>query len=250
MLSYSSLARRVDGVRDPNSARTRTVWGFLLHTTGGGVTDAAKKHGRKPIDVAISTYIDSQNGSNGYLWGGPAYVIDHDGTIYQVAPDEALTAHAGSSRRDSQNRSNRERYIDGSWWKTVPQAAVDAWLKKWAPDPERAIHHPYGLFPSTSPNYDYVGCEMIPIGDGFGGEPMSPGLRFTRAQHDAAAKLALDVATRHKFPDGWARSSHLLGHEDVDPIERSDSGGGWDPGFLRSEPYFDFTYVRDVCAQR
>lgn len=247
MLSYSPIATKVAGVRDPaapsHETLSRGVWGFLLHTTGGGVTDQAKRERRKPIDVAIEIYIKSQNGSNGYPWGGPAYCIDFDGTIYQIAPDEIMTYHAGSSRHDAQGRTNRDRYIDGSWKTTVPKAAVNAWCAKW-----QGAAHPYSLFPSRSPNVDFVGCEMIPIGDGFGGTPMGPGLRFTDAQHRAAIALAIDVGTRHSFPAGWAMSSRLLGHEDVDPIERSDAGGGWDPGFLRASPYFDFNYVRAGVA--
>ena len=222
---------QVQGVRDPKLGRIRKPWGFLLHTTGGGITDIARKKHEKPIDVAIKTYINSQNGSNGYFWGGPTYVIDHDGQPYQLAPDEILTAHAGGS--------NRGRYFDGSWERDCPAEAVKHWKAAW---PGRK--HPYSLFPSTSPNNDYIGCEMIPIGDGFGGEPMAPGLRFTKAQHDTAIALGLELATRHGWPAGWGAASRLLGHEDVDPLNRSDGGGGWDPGMLRDKPYFDFSYVR------
>lgn len=199
------------------------------------MTDQAKREGRKPIDVAIETYIKSQNGSNGYLWGGPAYVIDHDGTIYQIAPDEAVTAHAGGGNRGS--------YVDGSWVSKVSPATLAQWRKQWP-----TMKHPYSTFPALSPNDSYVGCEMIPIGDGFGGSPMAPGLRFTKAQHNAAIALGRDLGARHGWPTGWARTSRLLGHEDVDPIERSDSGGGWDPGALRALPYFNFAFVRQGIA--
>lgn len=229
--SYSPLAIKVAGVRDPSLARRRSPWGFLVHTTGGGITPLAKKQHERPIDVAIKVYINSQNGSNGYLWGGPSYVADHTGELYQLAPDEALTAHAGGAHRAA--------YLDGSWEKHASAAAVAAWRASW---PGRA--HPYSLFPSTSPNNDYVGLEMIPIGDGFGGEPMAPGLRFTKAQHDAAVALGRDLAARHGWPAGWEKTGRLLGHEDVDPLNRSDAGGGWDPGWLRAKPYFDFAYVR------
>lgn len=223
---------QVPGVRDPKLGRARTPWGFLLHTTGGGVTDKAKKTGKTPLQVAIEVYIASQNGSNGYKWGGPHYVIDFDGQIYQVAPDEILTAHAGGP--------NRSAYFDGSWRTRCSAETVKEWDQKWGP----SRHHPYQLFPSTSPNDDYVGCEMIPIGDGYGGSPRAPGLRFTQAQHDSAIALGIDVGMRNSYPPGWASADRLVGHEDVDPIERSDTGGGWDPGWLRPSPYFDFSYVR------
>ena len=228
----SSYAKQVPGVRNPKDARIRKPWGHLLHTTGGGVTAFAKKHGQQPIDVALRVYIDSQNGSNGYMWGGPAFVIDHNGTIYQIAPENALTAHAGGG--------NRAAYLDGSWTTKVSWLTQRAWFQLWP-----NYKHPYALFPSRSPNVDYVGTEMIPVGDGFGGPPMRPGLRFTLAQHDAAIVLSQDLGIRHAWPAGWAQGSRLLGHEDVDPINRSDAGGGWDPGFMRAHPYFDLRYVRE-----
>ena len=227
---YSPLAKRVSGVRDPALARLRSPWGVLIHTTGRGVVAQAKAEKRKPLDVAIGIYIESQNGLNGYFWGGPAYVIDHDGSCHQLAPDNALTAHAGGG--------NREAYMSGHWTAKCSGATLSAWRTKWP-----KYKHPYQLFPSRSPNTDYVGIEMIPIGSGFG-SPMQPGLLFTKEQHDAAAALAKDIGQRHGFPDDWQHTSRLLGHEDVDILERMDSHGGWDPGFLRSQPYFDFAYVR------
>lgn len=230
-LSYSPLATRVtDGVRDPLLARVREVFGALVHTTGRGVVAHAKAHGRAPIDVALEVYLDSQNGANGYLWGGPAYVIDHNGKRYQIAPDEALTAHAGSA--------NREAYLSGHWTGKCSGATLAAWRTRWP-----GYKHPYALFPSRSPNVDYVGIEMIPCGSGFG-HPMQPGLLFTKEQHDSVAELCADIGKRHGFPEGWQKTSRLVGHEDVDILERMDSHGGWDPGFLRAQPYFDFAYVR------
>lgn len=232
MLSYSSLAKKVPGVRAATDGIVRDPWGLLVHTTGGGVTAMAKKRKRRPIDVAIQIYIDSQNGSNGYKWGGPTYVMDHDGTIYQIAPEEILTNHCGGG--------NRVFYRDATWIKKAHPAAVAKWNAQWGPK----YDDPYDLFPAKSPNVNFVGLEMIPVGDGFG-EAMRPGLRFSKHQHDAVVDLARDIGGRHGWPAGWWRTSRLLGHEDVDILNRMDKGGGWDPGFLRAQPYFDFKYVRD-----
>ena len=219
-------------MRDPSKGVTLGQrFGALLHTTGRGVVALAQTHKRTPIDVAIETYRESQNGSNGYFWGGPSYVIDHDGTQHQLAPDNILTAHAGGG--------NREAYLSGHWTAKCSGATLTAWRKAWP-----TYQHPYSLFPSTSPNHDYVGIEMIPIGCGFGGSPMRPGLLFTKEQHESAAELAKDIAMRWGFPAGWAQTSRLLGHEDVDILNRMDSMGGWDPGWLRGQPYFDFAFVR------
>jgi N-acetyl-anhydromuramyl-L-alanine amidase AmpD len=77
---------------------------------------------------------------------------------------------------------------------------------------------------------------------------MAKGLRFTKAQHDTLIDLAKEISVRHGWPAGWHRTPRLLGHEDVDILNRMDKGGGWDPGSLRSAPYFDFSYVRSHIA--
>lgn len=218
--------------RDPRAATRRQPWGLLLHTTGGGVTARAKERGASPLEVALRVYRSSQDGANGYLWGGPHYVLDHGGVLHQIAPDDALTSHCGGT--------DRADYLDGTWTKRATAAVVERWRLQWP-----GKRHPYQLFPSKTPNADYIGVEMIPIGDGFGGAPMRPGLRFTLAQHVAAVALARDCAGRHGWPGDFHRSSRLLGHEDVQPINRDDKHGGWDPGWLRAEPYFDFGWVRD-----
>lgn len=225
----SPLAKQIQGRK--TAITTRKPWGLLFHTTGGGITPKAKKTGKKPVDVAIQCYLDSQNGSNGYPWGGPTYVMDHDGTLYQLADESTKTNHAGGD--------DREKYLDGTWINHCSKPAVAYWHAHWAPK----FSNPQQLYPSKSANTDYIGVEMIPCGDGFG-QPMAPGLRFTKAQHDAAIRLALDVGKRNGFPAGWERTSRLVGHEDVQPIERHDKLGGWDPGWLREKPYFDFNYLR------
>lgn len=249
---YSPLATRVTkGTLDPASGIERTALGYLLHTTGGGVTDRAKREGKKPIDVAIEIYLKSQRGElHRYTWGGPAYVCDHDGTLYQIAPDNVKTAHCGG-RTDKFPNGTRPHYIDGSWTKMLTPTTLQLWRERWP-----NVRHPYALFPSRDPNTDYVGLEMIPVGDGFGGTPRGS-TRFTQAQHDTAIKLGIDLGIRHEWPEGWYRwqrtgegfgCARLVGHEDVDILNRSIASGGWDPGYIRADPYFDFQYVQDGIA--
>ncbi len=230
-MNLSPLATQVVGVRSPTKTRTidRGVpFGILFHTCGGGVTDLARKLNESPLAVALRVYINAQN-EHANWWGGPHYVMPHDGSLHQIAPDNLRTEHAGSA--------NRWRYRDGSWEHVFPISTA-AWKRQWP-----QFKHPYSGFPSTSPNQDYIGVEMIPCGDGFG-VPMRKGLRFTQAQHDSAIRLAHDAAARHGWPAGWSQGYRLVGHEDVDPLERSYASGAWDPGYLRPDPYFDFAYVR------
>lgn len=238
-INYSPIASLVANARSPTKTPNDrgTPFGLLVHTSGGGVTDVARKQKLTPLQVALRVYIDAQNGGNGYPWGGPTYVVPHDGAIWQIAPDNLRTEHAGGP--------NRWRYIDGSWEHVYP-VVTDAWKRQWGNVKSaggRTFKHPYQLFPSTSPNRDYVGVEMIPCGDGYG-TPMAPGLRFSYEQHNAIRRLGRDLAARHAWPKGWQKGCRLVGHEDVDPLERSWSSGGWDPGFLRPDPFFDFALVR------
>ena len=230
-MNYSLIATQVPGMRDPRRAIRRKPWGLLLHTTGRGVPKLAAAKGRTALDVAIAVYRASQNGSNGYPWGGPHYVLDYDGGLHQIAPDDAVTAHAGGG--------DRVDYLDGDWEHEATDEMVSRWRAQWP-----GVRGPYDLFPSRSPNTDYIGVEMIPLGSGLGGNPMAPGLLFTLAQHEACVALGRDCARRHEWPGDWHRTGRLVGHEDVQPINRDDAHGGWDPGYLRERPYFDFRYVR------
>lgn len=227
---------QVKGVRSTAKAPRRNPFGICLHTTGSGVTKMAGARKEKPIDVALRVYIGMQNGAEGYLWGGPSYVIDHDGVVYQIAPDWVQTAHAGSS--------NRPAYLNGAWKSRISQTALRHWSGQWG----NLYSNPYGLFPSKSPNTDYVGIEMIPVGNGFG-TPAKPDLLFTEAQHVNVAKLCREIGDNNKFPSGWETTSRLVGHEDIAPIERSQKAGGWDPGYLRDKPHFDFPRVRALIGQ-
>lgn len=220
----TQVPRRTDAITK------RKPWGFLLHTTGRGIPEKAKREGKPAIDVALAWYRRSQNGEQGYPWGGPGYVIDHVGAIYQIADDDTLTNHAGGP--------DREKYLNGSWQTLISAETLARWRAKWP-----RYSSPQALYPSRSANTDFVGCELIPVIEG-GPAPLRPGLLFTEAQHDAAVSLARDLAARHAWPAGWSSSPRLLGHEDVQPIQRHDTHGGWDPGWLRAAPFFDFARVR------
>lgn len=230
--SVSPLARVVPGTRDPSTARKRVPYGVCLHTTGSGLLDSASRAGVSPITRAIQIYVAMQNGSAGYPWGGPGYVIDTDGSIHQIAPDWAATNHCGGN--------DRETYLNGAWVKKVSPETLRQWRKAW---PKKKS--PQHLYPHASPNTDYVGVELIPKPG-----PYAAGrLRFTEEQHGAAAELARDIAERHRFPAGWQWTSRLLSHEDIQPIMRHNYGGGWDIGFLRKHHFFDLTWVRElVCS--
>src|SRR5581483_11667953 len=123
---------------------------------------------------------------------------------------------------------------------------VALWKARW-PDFKSPAH----LFPGPSPNQVYVGIEMIPL-TGAAAQP-APLLsndvarKYTDAQHQAVARLIADVAARWSLALDEIcdpKKGRLVGHEDLNPVERSDAGGGWDPGALRDVARFDWDYLR------
>ena len=68
------------------------------------------------------------------------------------------------------------------------------------------------------------------------------------------AALALDIAERHGFADAFAEgefpSRRLVGHEDIEPLERWNRQGGWDPGGLREKPKFFWPRIYKMMRAR
>jgi hypothetical protein len=226
--TYPSQRSGIANWAPASRARFRKMkpWGVALHTSGRGITKRAKRLGVPAISLALRWYRD-------YDQSGVHYVIDHDGTIYQMLEDHVRGAHIGISR------SERRAYLSGAWIREVAEKAsvssVVAWQTRWP-----RIPSPQHLYPTRSPNGCYVGVEMLPLSP----EDVGPdGLWFTKAQHESAGALARDIAIRHSWPIGWERSPRLVGHEDIDAYARWDKGGGWDPGAMRANPRWDWDLV-------
>lgn len=228
----SSLAKTFVGRLE--QPRPAVIFGVVIHTTGSGVVEKAAKDGIDPLECAVKVYSDADNFCG-------HYVIGWDGTIAQIV-DEALRAqHVGYPGADHQ------AMLDGSWAMRVAPATAALWRTRW-PD----VAGPAYLFPGTSPNSIYIGIELVPLtGDSGQPMPMTEGLTFTKEQHEAVAKLVSDIADRWKLPINEVLNpsrGRLLGHEDLNCLERSDAGGGWDPGALRETPRFDYDAVRSLIA--
>lgn len=199
--------------------RTMKPWGLCVHTSGRGIVARAQKANRPVIDLALEWYRAKEQ-------SGVHYVIDYDGTIYQMLEDNIRGAHVGISV------SERLSYLSGRWRKTARALGVELWRERWP-----GHRSPQHLYPTRSPNGCYVGVELVPLPSGRVG---ADGLWFTREQHQAVAELARDLAARHDWPDYWERSPRFLGHEDIDAFARWDLAGGWDPGSMRPRPRFDW----------
>lgn len=216
--------------RDDAQDRTEPVYGVVIHTTGSTLVGKALAAGRPPLQAALDYYRSSPYFAH--------YVVGYQGEIGQVADEHEKASHVEYSQEA------RGAFLDGSWALALPAAFVAAWRARWG--------HRYGspahLFPGPSVNNVTVGAELLPWQPGCPGVPAKPGLRYTGAQHIAAARLAQDIANRWGFPPGWSLTGRLAGHEDLNPLERvTKSGQGWDPGGIRpgASPWIDWGMIID-----
>lgn len=220
------------------------VYGLVVHTTGSGLPAKARARGVYHTVQAVDYYSGSHGCHYVNGWNGA-----EGGDLLQLADEREQANGVGVSNRDQPDKDQRRSIDAGRFEDDLPAVLVRRWRERWP-----GVAHSLDLLPGTQTvNSCYVHVECVPCvfhtDDGLivgsGVQPLRPGLRFTQAQHDTVAALAVDVARRNGWPadQSWWRTSRLLGHEDLTPISRHDRNGGWDPGALRDEPYFDWPYV-------
>lgn len=233
---------RWDATDRPQGWRGR-VFGLVVHTTGSGLPAQARKNGVYHTVAAVDYYSRSHGCHYVNGWRGAA-----GGDLLQVANEHEQANGVGVTNEDP-GKDQRRSVDAGRFEADLPAVLVRHWRRRWP-----GVGNSLDLLPGTrTVNSCYVHVECVPCvfhtddglltGDGV--EPMRPGLRFTTAQHDTVADLAVDVARRNGWPsdEPWWRTARLLGHEDLTPISRHDRNGGWDPGGLRDAPYFDWEHV-------
>ena len=213
-------------IASPPPARERETpipFGLCVHTTGRTLVQKAKLKGENPIDRAVKIF-------NGPGANYPHYVIAADGDIVQILADNLRGRHAGVPRAE------REAYLNGSWTRDISAVGLQMWRERW-PDHKSPQH----LYPSRSPNDDYLGVELIPSM-----ETNANGTWFTDAQYAALRSLIDDIQSRHQIT---LTGNRLVGHEDLEPLTRWNSLGGWDPGAIRVGPRFrwDLIPAEPIC---
>ncbi len=230
VVGTSSLAEQVKKLRDV-SDRTIPVFGVAIHTTGSKTVSDALDLGADPLAFAVEYYLNPQS----YF---AHYVVGFGGEIMQISDEHERASHIG------QDEESHLGYLSGDWEKTAGPEFVALWKKRWP-----TYKTPAYLYPGTSPNNAYVGIEMLPLQKKIPLQPMSPGLQYTKAQHQAVARLAFDIAKRWGFPNGWELTGRLTTHEDVTPLERMAKKEGWDPGVNRAQPWFSWSYLTNSIRQ-
>ena len=224
------------------------VYGLVVHTTGGGLPSSARAQGLYHTVRAVNHYNQSHGCHYVNGWRG----ID-GGDLLQIANEREQANGVGVTNTREPGKDQR-RSIDGGRFETdLPPILVKLWRARWP-----GYQHSLALLPGTrTANACYVHVECVPCVYHHDKKlrtdapPLREGLRFTRAQHDAVALLACDIARRNGWPMGetWWRTPRLVGHEDLTPISRHDRNGGWDPGSLRERPYFDWPSVYEAIER-
>jgi N-acetyl-anhydromuramyl-L-alanine amidase AmpD len=208
----------------------RAIHGICVHTTGDGIPAEVEKRAAKSppnwatlhLDVAREVYV-------GMGLVGPHYVIDPYGSVEKYAKPELVRYHAGVAAEE------RRSFLDGHWEEDanrIPRDVVAWWKRRWP-----GIKSPSHLYPSKSPNKDYIGIELIPAGSyvkskagstswqfQHGSRPGFDKQRFSVEQYCALAMLCNQLAETHGLD--LEKPGVLVGHEDVNPYSRP----GWDPG--------------------
>lgn len=226
------------------------VYGLVVHTTGGGLPASARDQRVYHTVRAVSYYTANSSHGCHYVngWRGV-----EGGDLLQIANEREQANGVGVTNPKDPGKDQRRSIDLGRFEADLPAVVVRLWRRRWP-----RYRHSLELLPGTrSANACYVHVECVPCVYHYDkrltvdAEPLRAGLRFTRAQHDAIAQLAIDVATRNGWSheDRWWRTPRLLGHEDLTPISRHDPRGAWDPGYLRESPYFDWDYVYDVIER-
>ena len=248
-LVASAADPQFDGTKRPIDWQGR-VYGLVVHSTGSSLPAGARAQGVAQITHAVDWYVNRRPGThyvNGWLG------VD-GGELVQVANEHVQVPGVGVTNAKEPDKDQRLSIEAGRFESDLPPVMVRLWRARWP-----GVADSLALLPHTrTANSCYVHVECIPcvfhspdeLITGEGVEPMRPGLRYTTAQHDAVIALAVDVASRNGWPldETWWRTPRLLGHEDLTPISRFVSSGGWDPGALRDDPWFDWEYVYEGIA--
>lgn len=204
----------------------------VAHTTGygAGVKRLDKRFGSdmEKIDEAYAHRLATTLKYKGHFFIGRA------GGLWHLAPLRFRTYHSSSSyqnhydqrgwhRRKKVWKRGRAVKVDVSFWKgRYPDLSSPLELPgfKKGPGGKRNINYHSWAFDLLAPR---------------------PKQDYTQAQYQRAAQLIWYVHTTYNIP---LDRHHVVGHEDINPFDRSNRFGPWDPG-----PRWDWDYVFAIIEQ-
>lgn len=196
---------------------------LIVHSSGWGKIPQRgyKRHGAPTL--ALVEYYQRSRGTH--------YVIGYDGAVTQVASELQRANGTGTKLQ------RVAEALPGGWERMAGRTLATLWQETWGHE-----RTPLGLLPAHGNNCA-VHVELPPLPPHRRSQ-----LWFTPEQHEAVARLAVDVAHRNGFAHEarwWLprQRVRLLGHGDYTPVSRKDRRGEWDPGGRRSEPRFDWALV-------
>ncbi len=198
-------------------------FGVLLHSTGPGMEKYAR------------TYKLTQEETVSRVYGNPGnscahVVIIPDGRRFRVVSPDLMAPHCGVSARQ------RAMLLDGTWRAWCSDLGERLWGERWP-----GVKSPQHLFPTASGNGSYEGAEFWKL-DANDPETGTP---YTADQYRSGGQW---IAERERACGFVAEGRRLVTHEDVQPFERWDAHGGWDPGVIRAKPTYNWPLLLECIA--
>ena len=202
---------RIRGIED--------LVGCVAHQTGygPGVERADQKFGDDSLRVDES-YAKRMATTLEYKG---TVLIGRTGIIVQFAPLKYRTHHSTSAFQAQYARSDWVSLKSVTKSGQKVKVNVSEWPKRW-PDLKSPLELPafaklHGGGGRSINNHTWSFDLLSP----------KPGDTYTDAQYISAAKLIHHIHTAYSLPiDRY----HVLGHSDINPLDRSNPSGLWDPG--------------------
>ncbi len=156
---------------------------------------------------------------------GPHYLVTAAGVVHRFTGENRVAWHAAI--KPDEQRLYRQGWATWSRWiwpsgtnEPVEVAGEFAgyrsWRERWRPRIESPLDLPTG----KAPNYLSIGIEVQSL-------EKPTATVFNPVQYTALGELIRVVAMRNGVP---IDRDHILGHQDVCPLRRTNPRGGTDPG--------------------
>lgn len=196
---------------------------IVIHTTGHGpVTRHLDLPHKYITSLHAALYVYSS-----VMVEGPHYVIDQEGVVIQLCPEELAAWHVGGSK--GRHYSGAWKTNLYNWWEErwpgleSPKELADGQL--WSPYPpetrkNKLLLKAWWQSRYGSINANTIGIEVIPPSS-------NPHQSWNESTMLSLGKLCQDIGRRRQIP---LSRSRVVSHSDCDPLSRTThKGEPWDP---------------------